>query len=42
MNQVVGGRFPDLVMPDHEGQRVKLSEIAGKFPLVVVFYRGYW
>jgi len=42
MNQAVGKRFPDLELPDQEGQNIKLSEIAGKFPLVVVFYRGYW
>ena len=42
MNQAIGKRFPDLEMPDHNGQKVRLSEIAGKFPLIVVFYRGYW
>ncbi|MGH7844268.1 MAG: redoxin domain-containing protein [Candidatus Binatia bacterium] len=42
MNQTIGERFPDLELPDHDGQKVKLSEIAGKFPLIVVFYRGYW
>ncbi|MBI2352471.1 MAG: redoxin domain-containing protein [Deltaproteobacteria bacterium] len=42
MNQVIGKSFPDLQLPDHEGQSIKLSEIAGKFPLMVVFYRGYW
>jgi len=29
-------------LSDHEGQSIRLSEIAGKFPLMVVFYRGYW
>ncbi|MEK7335270.1 MAG: hypothetical protein AAB222_08110 [Candidatus Binatota bacterium] len=42
MNQVIGKSFPDLQLPDHEGQSIRLSEIAGKFPLMVVFYRGYW
>lgn len=42
MNQAIGKRFPDLELLDHDGQSVKLSEIAGKFPLIVVFYRGYW
>ncbi len=42
MNQAIGKRFPDLALPDHEGQVVRLSEIAGKFPLIVIFYRGYW
>lgn len=42
MNQAIGKKFPDLELPDHDGQLVKLSQIAGKFPLIVVFYRGYW
>ena len=42
MNQVVGKCFPDVNLPDHEGQSVRLSEIGGKFPLIVVFYRGFW
>jgi peroxiredoxin len=42
MNQTIGKRFPDLELPDQDGQKVKLSEIAGKFPLIVIFYRGYW
>jgi peroxiredoxin len=42
MNQTVGQRFPDFELPDHEGQSITLSQIAGKFPLIVTFYRGYW
>ncbi len=42
MNRAVGQRFPDLELRDHEGQLVKLSQLAGKFPLIVSFYRGYW
>ncbi len=43
MNQTVGAKFPDLALKDHSGEEVKLSEVtAGKFPLIVVFYRGYW
>lgn len=42
MNQPKGQRFPDLELPNHEGQLVKLSQLAGKFPLIVSFYRGYW
>ena len=42
MNQTIGGRFPDFELPDQDDQRVKLSAIAGKFPLLVIFYRGYW
>jgi peroxiredoxin len=39
---VVGKRFPDLTLPDHRQQLTKLSELAGEFPLIVSFYRGYW
>ena len=43
MNQAVGGQFPDLALKDQTGQEVKLSEVTeGRFPLIVVFYRGYW
>ena len=36
----VGGRFPDLELPDHRGENVRLSALAGGFPLIVSFYRG--
>jgi peroxiredoxin len=39
---VVGGRFPDLELPDHRGHLMKLSALAGGYPLIVSFYRGYW
>ena len=39
---VVDGRFPDLELPDHRGESVKLSGLADDFPLIVSFYRGYW
>lgn len=42
MNQSVGARFPDLKLADHAGQPLRLSAIANGFPLIVVFYRGYW
>ncbi|HEV8343063.1 MAG TPA: hypothetical protein VGR30_11905 [Candidatus Binatia bacterium] len=42
MNQAIGERFPDLELPDHTGGVTRLSEIAGKFPLILIFYRGYW
>lgn len=42
MNQEIGKRFPDLELPDQDNKKVKLSEIAGGFPLVTIFYRGYW
>lgn len=42
MNQTVGQGFPDFEMPDQDGQIVRLSQLAGNFPLIVSFYRGYW
>jgi len=41
-NLVIGQRFPDLMLPDHRQQAITLSELAGGFPLIVSFYRGYW
>jgi len=38
----VGAKFPNLELPDHLGNPKQLSEIAGKFPLIVTFYRGWW
>jgi peroxiredoxin len=42
MNQAIGKRFPDFEMAADDGRKVKLSEIAAKFPLILIFYRGYW
>jgi peroxiredoxin len=43
MDLVVGGKFPDLALPDHTGKIIRLSEInEGKDPLAVIFYRGWW
>jgi peroxiredoxin len=42
MNQSIGKRFPDLEMAADDGRRTKLSEIAANFPLILIFYRGYW
>ena len=39
---VPGGRFPDLTLPDHRGEPVRLSKLANGFPLILSFYRGYW
>jgi len=39
---VVGSRLVDLVLPDHRGNAVQLSALAGGYPLIVSFYRGYW
>ena len=37
-----GSRFPDLELPDHRRQPVRLSGLASGYPLIVSFYRGYW
>jgi peroxiredoxin len=37
-----GGRLPDLTLADHRGEPVTLSKLAGGFPLILSFYRGYW
>jgi peroxiredoxin len=42
MKQTVGQRFPDVELPDQDGQLVRISQLAGKFPLIISFYRGYW
>ena len=42
MNLKIGDRFPDIELPDHEGEPVKLAELVGKFPFILSFYRGYW
>jgi peroxiredoxin len=39
---VVGSRFPDLTLPDHRRNPVQLSALAGGYPLILSFYRGYW
>jgi peroxiredoxin len=38
----IGKCFPDLELPDHRRQPVRLSKLADGFPLIVSFYRGYW
>lgn len=38
----IGRRFPDLELPDHKATPVRLSMLAGGFPLILSFYRGYW
>ena len=42
MNLKIGQKFPDIELPDQENLPVKLSELVGKFPLILTFYRGYW
>jgi len=42
MNLQIGQKFPDIELPDHDDQPAKLSQLAGKFPFILTFYRGYW
>jgi hypothetical protein len=42
MNQAIGKRFPDIELPDQDGQLIRLSQWVGKFPFILSFYRGYW
>ena len=42
MKLKIGQQFPDIELPDQDGQQVKLSELMGKFPFILSFYRGYW
>ncbi|WP_198083008.1 peroxiredoxin-like family protein [Variovorax sp. E3] len=38
----VGDPAPDVTLPDAMGQRVRLSDVWRRGPLVIVFYRGGW
>ena len=38
----VGEGIPDFELPDHAGNRRRLSELVGADPTVVQFYRGWW
>jgi peroxiredoxin len=38
----VGDRFPDLVLPNAEGELVAVSGLLHRSPLVVTFFRGAW
>lgn len=42
MNLSIGQRFPDFELPDQNGEIVKLSELVGKSPFILSFYRGFW
>ena len=37
-----GEEFPDIELPSHEDEVVKLSSISGGFPTAVAFSRGYF
>lgn len=36
----VGAAFPDVELPDCDGNPQRLSAIQGRDPMAVVFYRG--
>ncbi len=38
----VGDTAPDFTLEDQNKNKVTLSEVRGKSPVVLVFYRGYW
>jgi peroxiredoxin len=38
----VGDRFPDLVLPNAEGELVSIGALLQSGPLVVTFFRGEW
>jgi peroxiredoxin len=38
----VGEMAPDFTLADQQDQKITLSEVRGKSPVVLVFYRGYW
>jgi cytochrome oxidase Cu insertion factor (SCO1/SenC/PrrC family) len=38
----VGEMAPDFALLDQNGNRVALSDVRGKNPVVLVFFRGYW
>ena len=40
-NVVPGSIFPDYELPDHTGQRRKLSELQGDDPLILTLARGH-
>jgi peroxiredoxin len=39
---VAGAQFPNVGLPDHTGQVLRLSEIAWGHPLILAFSRGWW
>ncbi len=38
----VDNKFPDFELPDHTGQKQKLSQLLRGFPGVLIFSRGYY
>ncbi|MCH8884122.1 MAG: redoxin domain-containing protein [SAR324 cluster bacterium] len=42
LNRKPGDRFPDLKLTDHTGETVSISDVMGKRPTLLAFYRGHW
>lgn len=38
----VGDIAPNFTLEDQNRNKVTLSEVRGRSPVVLVFYRGYW
>lgn len=38
----IGEKMPDFILPDHEGQLVRLEDVLKKGPVVIAFHRGHW
>jgi len=38
----VGEKFPDITLPDANGNQVNIKELLQKGPVVISFYRGGW
>jgi peroxiredoxin len=38
----LGDRFPDMVLPNAEGDLVSIAELLARGPVVVTFFRGIW
>jgi peroxiredoxin len=39
---LIGDHLVDFVLPDHQGNRRRLSELVGGDPAILQFYRGFW
>ena len=37
-----GNLLPDIELPTHEGERVKLSKLMNNWPTAVIFIRGHY
>ena len=39
---VLGARFPDMMLPNAEGDLVAIADLLARGPVVVTFFRGIW